>query len=217
MYRVIVVSDVHANTGAVKRLANIERDLTIVAGDLSFCGSIDEARTVLELLVSQGPPVVWVPGNCDSPSIVSEELPGIMVHGRRVVVDGYTLAGVGGGLYSPFNTPFEISDEEHEAILRKALQGYTEGPLIIVSHQPPYGSGLDVVRGGLYVGAKGLRRIIAEHRPILVATGHIHESWGAASVEASLVVNPGPLKENRYARVDLDPEQGAARARLYKL
>lgn len=47
-------------------------------------------------------------------------------------------------------------------------------------------SRLDRVRGGLYVGAKGLRRIPREYSPILLATGHIHESWGTASIEGVL-------------------------------
>ena len=219
MLRLLVVSDVHAATSSAKRLRNLGRDVTIIAGDLSYCGSIEELREVLDIFASHGPPVVWVPGNCDKPEAAGFEHQGTYnVHGRLVVIDGVEYAGVGGGLYSPFNTPFEMSDEAHEEILRNALSGHAEDrPLILVSHQPPYESGLDRVSGGLYVGAKGLRRILAEYQPLLLASGHIHESWGATSVEGVLAVNPGPLKDRRYALVDIDVERRAGRARLYKL
>ena len=216
-YRVLLVSDVHYSLGNVKRANSVERELTIVAGDLSYCGSLEEALEVLERFSSETE-VVWVPGNCDSPRLAEVEKPGINVHGRLRVVDGIAFAGVGGGLISPFNTPFEMRDEEHEAVLRRGLEAYNGSePLVIVSHNPPYMSGLDVVRGGVYVGAKGLRRVLAEYRPLVLASGHIHESWGISIVEGVLAVNPGPLRDKRYAVLHLDLENSVSRARLYKL
>ncbi|KSW11316.1 hypothetical protein CF15_00120 [Pyrodictium occultum] len=219
MVRLLIVSDIHGAVEKARRLARIRRDVTVVAGDIARCGSIEEAREVLSVLAAQSP-VVWVPGNCDSP-----ESPGIRVenaeciHLKAVSMAGLVFAGVGGSVATPFGTPFEYSEEEFARMLqqlRSIVKGY-EDRLVLVSHTPPYMSGLDRVRGGEYVGSPSLRSFIAEVKPLLVATGHIHEAWGSACVEGVPVVNPGPLEAGRYALVDLDPGRGMARVQLARI
>jgi Icc-related predicted phosphoesterase len=215
--RLLIVSDIHGSLSNVEKLGRISRDVTIVAGDLAECGSREEAEQVLAILEEQGAPVVWVPGNCDDPSLASLGA-GLNVHARSIELEGVVYAGAGGSLYTPFNTPFEYGEEELAKLLENALQDVEDGkPLILVVHTPPYGSGLDRVSSGDYVGSKVLVEYIARYKPLLVATGHIHEAWGAASVAGSLAVNPGPLAAGRYAVVEIDTSTGAARARTFRL
>ncbi len=203
MTRLLIVSDIHGSISRVKRLEAIRRDVTVVAGDLARCGSLQEALEILETLEAQGTPVVWVPGNCDAPETASLQK-AVNIHATHRVVKGLVFAGVGGSLYTPFNTPFEYGEEELARLLEKALSGIPHMPLVLVVHTPPYGSGLDRVSSGDYVGSRVVVETIRRHRPVLVATGHIHEAWGIACVEGSPVVNPGPLSEGRYAVADID-------------
>ena len=218
MRRLLVVSDIHGALRRVRLLEEIRRDVTVVAGDIAECGSLDEAVEILEALASQGAPVVWVPGNCDSPQLAAFDKY-FNVHGKSVRLEGLVFAGAGGSIHTPFSTPFEYSDEELAAILEKALAGIEPGSerLVLVVHTPPYRSGLDRVAGGEYVGSISLRRILQRYKPIALATGHIHESWGVAAPEGVLGVNPGPLSRGHYALVEIDVDSGVVRARLARL
>ncbi|NOZ89283.1 MAG: hypothetical protein GXO15_05095 [Crenarchaeota archaeon] len=220
MTRLLIVSDIHGALGKAKRLEDVSRDVTVVAGDIAECGSVEEAVEILETLASQGGELVWVPGNCDSPKLLEAEAPGVNVHGRAASVEGLVFAGAGGSIYTPFNTPFEYDDATLEKLVSQALSQAPEGsPVVLVVHTPPHSSGLDRVAGGEYVGSRALRRILAAEagRLLLLATGHIHESWGVASVEGVAAVNPGPLNAGRYALAEYDPEAGVLRVRLAKL
>ncbi|ALL00183.1 hypothetical protein Pyrde_0133 [Pyrodictium delaneyi] len=220
MKRILILSDIHGAVAKAKKLANLKRDLTIVAGDISSCGSIEEARAVLGELARHSP-VVWIPGNCDSPELPSIEIEGTRcIHMRLYNHYGLALAGVGGSIHTPFGTPFEYSEEEFRAMLSKleeVITGNSSDSLILVSHTPPYMSGLDRVRGGAYVGSLSLREFVARVKPRLLVTGHIHEAWGVASVEGVLTVNPGPLEAGRYAVADIEPDKDIVRIRLAKL
>ncbi|HIQ24124.1 MAG TPA: YfcE family phosphodiesterase [Pyrodictium delaneyi] len=163
-----------------------------------------------------------MPGNCDSlelarVSIANAECIHMKVYKFRELV----LAGIGGSIYTPFSTPFEYSEEEYSRMLAKLKEeikkNSNNGKVVLVSHTPPYMSGLDRVRGGEYVGSPSLRKLVAETRPLLVVVGHIHEAWGVASVEGVLAVNPGPLKAGRYAIADIDTVKNIVRVRLARL
>lgn len=217
MLRLLVVSDIHGAARRVERLSEVRRDVTVVAGDIAECGSREEALEILDMLAAQGAPLVWVPGNCDSPSLVDEDRH-YNVHGRSARVAGLVFAGAGGSLYTPFSTPFEYGEEELARILEKALSGVKPGePLVLVVHTPPYGSGLDRVAGGSYVGSKALVSVLRQWRPLLLATGHIHEAWGVSAVAGVAAVNPGPFSRGHYALVEIDLGQKAVRVRTLKL
>ncbi len=219
MRRLLLLTDIHGNERNVRKLSRIERDLTIVAGDIADCGgTVEEAHAILEELASQGPPVVWVPGNCDTPLVVEAPPPRntFLIHGVSIVVEGLAFAGAGGGTYSPFSTPFEMSDEELGSVVEKAIAGRDKVD-IVVTHVPPKESGLDRVSSGEYVGSVSLRSLLVRVRPRLHVCGHIHESWGVASIGGVLSINPGPLNWGHYGEALLDIEKGVVSVRLRKL
>lgn len=72
-------------------------------------------------------------------------------------------------------------------------------PFVLLSHQPPHGTACDRLRSGEHAGSISLRYFIEESGPLLVFTGHIHESRGEDRIERTRVVNPGPLDEGGYA------------------
>lgn len=49
--------------------------------------------------------------------------------------------------------------------------------------------------------SRAVREAILEHKPVVCLTGHIHEGRGIDSLGRTTVLNPGPLRAGRYARV----------------
>ena len=220
LYKMLVVSDIHGAISNVRALRGVEFDIAVIAGDLAD-GDMDKAISILGEFTRHTSNVVWVPGNTDDPRLLELDRVGINIHGKLVRVDEFVFVGVGGSLYTPFNTPIEYSEEELRMMLHQSLKNYerksSSDRLVIVSHTPPYMSGLDRIRGGAYVGSKVLREILAEYKPLLLATGHIHESWGVSSVEGVPSVNPGPLASGRYSVIEVDKDGWVMRIRLYKV
>jgi len=67
---------------------------------------------------------------------------------------------------------------------------------VYVMHSPPFGSGLDVIRGGQSVGCRSIRTFIQTYQPLLTLHGHIHESPEISGhffdrIGNTLSVNPG--------------------------
>ena len=70
-------------------------------------------------------------------------------------------------------------------------------------HQPPKDTCCDIVSAGFHVGSPLLRQFIEQVQPLIVVTGHIHESAGIDHIGRTVVVNPGSLAEGKYAVVEL--------------
>jgi uncharacterized protein len=70
------------------------------------------------------------------------------------------------------------------------------GKTVFIMHSPPFGTGLDVVRGGRSAGSVSIRNFILKNQPLLTLHGHIHESpeISGACFEylgETLSINPG--------------------------
>ncbi|WP_367884180.1 metallophosphoesterase [Thermococcus sp. JCM 11816] len=195
--RIVAVTDIHGKLEKVKRLAGgvleEERpDLILIAGDITNFSGAEVARTVLEPLMALDVPILAVHGNCDGRDVpeLLEEL-GISLHNKRKEVNGTGFVGVGGSNITPFNTIWELTEDEIMEILRK---NYRPGGDIILSHAPPKDTKADRVHSGLHVGSTALREFIEKNQPPLVVTGgHIHEARSVDELGETIIVNPGPL------------------------
>ncbi|MFB6489835.1 MAG: metallophosphoesterase family protein [Thermoproteus sp. AZ2] len=199
--RVLAVADIHDRLDNVRRVAGVERDVALVAGDFTYSWSAEAARRTLEIL-AQGSPVYYVAGNMD-PGDAFGDLGlanAVQLHGRVVQKNGVYFAGLG-----------YVGEGEAEAVLGR-LRGLR--PLVLLTHSPPYGV-LDKAYSGERLGNKALRRFIEAERPVLVVSGHVHEARGVEKIGETLVVNPGPLMRGYYAFIEL--EAGRAEAELLRL
>ncbi|HML75130.1 MAG TPA: metallophosphoesterase family protein [Anaerohalosphaeraceae bacterium] len=210
--RLLIISDIHGQVDKVKRLSSALKgiELVLIAGDITTFGGADHAAAVLEPLLSQSVPVLAVPGNCD-PEGVSQYLESkqISLQGRTLQQGGYLFVGAGGSLPCPGLTPNECNDSFFETILCKALYRNEANSafsvskrLILVTHQPAFGTAVDTV-AGRSTGSPSIRRFIETHQPVLAVSGHIHEAFGTDRIGLTVLVNPGPLKQGRYATVDI--------------
>lgn len=214
--RILLVSDIHGNESALQRCADdaAGADLLICAGDLTHFGGVPEARSVLQALRDLHPEVKAVAGNCDNREIESylqEE--GALLGPAAEDFRGLRLAGISGALPGPVTTPYELSDEDISKSLAQ-LPKSMEPPLVLVSHQPPHGSVADRAMKLKHVGSRVLANWISAQKPLLVISGHIHESFGHKLSGTTHVINPGAFKEGRYAVIDIDPARREVTAAL---
>lgn len=189
------VGDVHGRADRVEAAAAWMRgyapDLVLVTGDFGTgvaAGSREALETALAALAPLDAPVVWVPGNHDTADL---DGPG---NADREVVEagGMRVFGLGGSTPTPARLPYEWDDEE--------LAGLDPPPCdLLLCHDPPARTALDVTVGGRHVGSRTVRRWAeAGAAPVLVC-GHIHEAAGAERVGPTLCYNAGSLGAPRGA------------------
>lgn len=219
--KLLAVSDLHGYYSIVEKLSAIDDfrkvDFIVECGDLTHFGNFQSAKEILAKLVALGKPVLFVPGNCDPKELANRSVvEGAQnLHGRCVRIGQLSFLGVGGSSYTPFSTPFELSEEEIKAVLFRSYEEvhYDEN-LILVSHSPPLDTRTDVTSSGVHVGSKTLRDFIIRFKPLLVVCGHIHEARGIDELDGSLLVNPGLGHLGYYAIVDVN---GAPKVKLKSL
>lgn len=203
--RIIAFGDIHMAPGDVASIPGItDADLIIVTGDITNYGSRSDAALVLTRLQAVNSAILGVAGNLDQPDVARylEDM-GISLHGRGRIVDGLGIMGVGGSNYTPFNTPYEFSEQELAAFLDSGLAQIKDAPdFILVSHPPPVQTKVDRLLNGDHVGSKAVRTFIEMQQPLLCLTGHIHESRGQDYIGRTLVLNPGMLKDGGYVAVN---------------
>ena len=204
--RLLVLSDLH---GAFEKVTALSTGPTgvdgiLLCGDLTHFGGARQAQPILTALRELSPSIVAVHGNCDRRSVadllVKESL---SVDSRWAEIAGIPAAGLGGSLPAPIPTPSTYTEEEAgerlASLTEGAATGLPSGEWIFITHQPPFESEADTIGSGKHVGSPAVARFIRTVRPGLVCTGHIHEAYSVSLFGESLLVNPGSLKEGRYA------------------
>jgi Icc-related predicted phosphoesterase len=204
---IIGVTDVHGNEAVLHNMARQIRsaDLVILSGDITHFGNAGDAEKVLNVVELYNNSVFAVPGNCDYPDVgayLSER--GINLDGTSRSYGRYTFAGLGGSLPTPGgNTPDERSEEMLADCLRDAVYDHDpDTPLVVVSHQPPFGASCDIA-ADMHVGSRSVREFIERYKPLVCFTGHIHESTCIDNIGISKLVNSGPLGGGCCSRVVL--------------
>lgn len=206
--RIIAVTDIHGDPAGIVRLkAELARaDLALVSGDITNFGGRREAASIMEKIQGYCPQILAVPGNCDRPEVgayLSER--GWNLDSRTVELEGLRFLGLGGSLPCPGRTLLEFTEEELASFLNGADSGTKTGaPFVLLCHQPPYGTKLDRVLGGLHVGSRTIREFIEKKKPLACFCGHIHESAGMDNIGATVIANPGPLSKGGFIRAEWD-------------
>jgi len=211
--KMVAGTDFHGSRLAFESFArNVkdrDADVALLCGDITNFGTVEQAKILLSMLADVGVPVLFVPGNCDPPSLLDLKVNGLVcIHGSSFIYEGLAFVGVGGSPTTPFNTPFELSEEEIAETLDRCLKslhspGY-KPEMVLVSHSPPKNTMLDRTFSGFHAGSDAVRRFIEEHKPLLALCGHIHEAGGKERIGRSIVVNPGPARQGNYAVIVIE-------------
>jgi uncharacterized protein len=177
----LIFSDIHADYVALERLLSTEADYYFAAGDLvNWARGLDR---VGPLLARRANHLYVLPGNHESEADITRLCAAYCLHpfhGATLLLQGYSVAGLGYSNLTPFDTPGEYSEAELSARLAK-FAGLT--PLILICHCPPKNTALDRVREGVHAGSSAVRDFIERYQPAYFFCGHIHE---AAGVEVTI-------------------------------
>lgn len=183
--RILAMSDMHSSENALQllkeRLQRDRPDLLVLAGDITNFGPVEYASAVVD--VAKGVQTLAIHGNCD-PAPVRDFLStaGVSVHQEFRPFEKYTFVGLGGSPPPMMEIP-QITD------------------LIIISHVPPKGYNDSTPRG--HAGSGRLLSMVEKLHPILVISGHIHESPGAVKENGAVFVNPGAAMDGHYAVIEV--------------
>ncbi|TFG59340.1 MAG: YfcE family phosphodiesterase [Spirochaetales bacterium] len=213
---ILALTDLHGSAAYVRRLeAEIkDADLILVAGDITNFGRRKQAEALLKPLLETGVPLFAVSGNCDH-SQVEDYLTemGINASAGTASIKNLNIFGLSGSLTTPVPTPRTFSEEEFAGLIADETRALSVGELgILLTHQPPFNTAVDAVRSGMHVGSRVIRKFIEDSKPLVCVSGHIHESFGRGTIGTSILVNPGPFHDGRYAVIQLSA--GHAEARL---
>jgi len=207
MYTIIHLTDIHGASHFIDKIVDeIEQaDLVVISGDITHFGNRREAEKIILPIVSYNQNVLAVPGNCDYPGVEDYLLEtGINLHLILREIEGFILLGIGGSIPCPGPTPFEYSEENAQEWLDPISGMIIKNlPLIFVSHQPPYYTTADKLPDGSHVGSRSISRFIDTVEPLVCLTGHIHEGIGIDSHVKTTIINPGPFRAGRYAKVEI--------------
>jgi hypothetical protein len=206
--KILAISDPHGDYSKIKEM--IEKagdfDLVVIVGDITNFGPDEKVEVLMEMFDR---PVLAIPGNCDQKSILKalEASKATNLHGKAEQVGNIRFIGLGGSNPTPFNTPFELSEEEIE----KALEGMVCsaeneedcGTIVLLTHAPPYGARDELPFG--HVGSKAIQKFL--DRVDLIVCGHIHEAKGLEQVGKTVVVNPGEACKGSCALITLGEKE----------
>jgi Icc-related predicted phosphoesterase len=220
--KILLMSDIGGKAPAILPAIMNAADMVLLAGDITLGAKHENVirRNFDEVaaLIPASKQVLYIPGNHDQPSVAREYawMPAnfSLLHDkqRMLEVDGYSrpilVIGFGGaklGLYNNFafheddilagiSRLFEQASDE-----RARLNPFT----ILLVHDPPFDTKLDVTFMKKHVGSESIRKVIEIFKPDLAVAGHIHESPGVDVIGSTTCVNAGEARQGKYAMISI--------------
>jgi len=212
---IVVVSDMHGDVENLltylDKIKELKFDVVVCPGDFTDVNTPkgftqeDIAKLIISELKSLRVPIMAVPGNVDPKNIVKTfEENGISIHGRGKIVKGIGFFGYGGAK-TPFETNIEPTEEELKLGLQNAYKDVEKAKYKVqVTHNPPYGTRLDLIQSGIHVGSNAVKSFIENHHPILAISAHIHEARGTDKLKDTFLINSGRFPEGYLGLVNID-------------
>jgi len=179
--------------------------LILIAGDITDFGPDEYVTKLLNMFKT---PIMAIPGNCDPKTIlkVLDNSKAVNLHNTSKRIGNITFIGLGGSNPTPFDTPFELQEDEIESNLEKMITETENDPnsntIVLLTHAPPYGT-VDEIQIG-HVGSTAIEKFVG--RVDLIVCGHIHEAKGVMKVGKTVVVNPGMVSEGNGAVITITNE-----------
>lgn len=209
--RLLALSDLHIRKNfpldQIKKIITQEEiTLIIISGDLTIKGNVEKIKSILQEFDQFNLPVFYVPGNMDSEKSTDIRFSNIHpLHGRNKNYSGFNFIGLGGSNQTPFFTPYEMSENEIENIIKKTKAAINnDDPIIFISHPPPKDSAADRVFSGKHVGSSIVRNFVDKFQPVLILCGHIHESKSISQIGNTICINPGAAMHGNAAIVKVE-------------
>jgi Icc-related predicted phosphoesterase len=207
--KILAISDPHGDYSKIRKMMEKagDFDLVVIVGDITHFGPDEKVDELMEIFDR---PVLAIPGNCDQRSILKalDGSKAINLHGKAEQIGNIRFIGLGGSNPTPFNTPFELPEEEIEKVLDEMVCSDEStgecGTIVLLTHAPPHGTRDELPFG--HVGSKAIQKFV--DRVDLIVCGHIHEAKGLEQVGKTVVVNPGEASKGSCALIKLEESEG---------
>ncbi|WP_419781672.1 metallophosphoesterase [Maridesulfovibrio sp.] len=203
----IAFGDIHQSLRFVDLIPEIEEvSGVIVTGDLTNHSPAGAVEKVWNAIYRKNSSILAQQGNMDRDNVTEFlKSKGANLHCEYRELDaGIKIMGVGCSIPTPFGTPGEITEEEMGRYLEETHAGLGDyAQLLLVVHDSPFNTKLDVIGNGMHVGSKAVRDFIEKHQPEIVICGHIHESSGEDVIGKSRIFNPGMASGGGYVLVSV--------------
>jgi len=223
---IVIFSDIHNDVENLlsyfDKINELKFDVVVCPGDFTDINTPkgftqeDIVKLIITELKGLKKPVLAVPGNVDTKNIIDIlEKEGVSIHGKGRVINDYGFYGYGGAK-TPFETNIEPSDEELKMGLKNSWKDVEKTKFKIqVTHNPPFGTRMDMVQSGAHVGSRVVKEFIEAHEPILAISAHIHEAKGTDQLKKTLLINSGRFPEGYFGLINI--EDGSAKGRVLNL
>ena len=207
----IGVGDIHEDISLLNEIPGLtDAAGIIISGDITNRGGRRRASHLLNTVSAINSNIYAQIGNMDRAEITDYlEEKGWNIHAKgKPLTETIGIMGVGYSTPTPFRTPSEVPD----AMLGKWLSiGYEQikhlPKLILVAHDPPFGSKTAELPSGENVGNKSVLEFIQRVQPDICLTGHIHEANTEDFIGKTKVLNPGMLCMGGYALIRLKEDK----------
>ncbi|MFW5912655.1 MAG: metallophosphoesterase family protein [Candidatus Hadarchaeota archaeon] len=208
-FTILAISDIHGEMEGIRNLYELvgeRHDVLLVLGDITQFGDETRAREILHSILKVSIDVLFIPGNCD-PKVVHDVLvqEDISIHSRCREVGGYYFVGLGGSNRTPFDTPFEISEDRIWGLLEEITPFHTK-KWFLATHAPPKDTLADLTSDGRHVGSESIRKIVRKGSPIINFCGHIHEAQSVDTIGDTKIVNVGSISRGKAAEASVEEE-----------
>ena len=212
----IGVGDIHEDISLLNKIPDLaDAAGVIISGDITNRGGRRRAGHLLNAVSAINSNIYAQIGNMDRAEITDYlDEKGWNIHAKgKQLAKNIGIMGVGYSTPTPFRTPSEVPD----AMLGHWLEmGYEQikhfSKLILVAHDPPFGSKTAELPSGENVGNKSVLEFIQRVQPDICLTGHIHEANTEDFIGKTKVLNPGMLCMGGYALIRL--KEGRLEAKL---
>ncbi|MGL6298932.1 MAG: metallophosphoesterase family protein [Methanobacteriaceae archaeon] len=199
--KILAISDLHSGEiveSVISLVKDNNVDIIAISGDITDFGTSDEAENTLNNIAESGAELIAIPGNCDSKDICSaiDKSNAFNCHNNIYDNENLAICGFGGSNPTPFNTPFEFSEDEIYSNIKELTINFSKSVetskfKILLTHAPPINTNADKIGSGDHVGSSSVRKIIEEFQPDLAICGHIHEAKSSDKIGKTTIINPG--------------------------
>jgi len=203
--------DIHDDLSLLADIPNLSSaDGVIISGDITNRGGRERAGKLMDMIHKLNPNIYAQIGNMDQPEVtVYLEEEGWNIHAKgKQLAENVGIMGVGYSTPTPFMTPAEVSEITLAQWIEQAHATVKHLPrLILVAHDPPYGSRAAMLPSGENVGNQPVLDFIRRVQPDVCLTGHIHEGESEEFIGKTKVVNPGMFCMGGYALIRLEGDK----------
>jgi Icc-related predicted phosphoesterase len=207
----IGIGDIHEDISLLNEIPGLaDASGIIISGDITNRGGRRKASQLLTSISIANSNIYAQIGNMDRAEITDYlDEKGWNIHAKgKPLAENVGILGVGYSTPTPFSTPSEVPD----AMLGQWLsQGYENikhfSKLILVAHDPPFGSKTAELPSGKNVGNKSVLEFIRRVQPDICLTGHIHEADTEDFIGKTKVLNPGMLGMGGYVLIQLKDDR----------